>query len=165
MSGFGSMPADPSIGPAPGESGGLQFGWMRRLWPVLRPHTTLLVFSSVVAVLALGLQVAVPAIVGRTVDQAIDSTQSALEPFLVALVVIAFVRAALMAIYRYSLARMAFTIEADLRKTLYRHYTRLSHAFFDRMQTGQLISRAQADVRSVQLFFAVAPLILSLIHI
>ncbi len=159
MSGFGSMPADPSIGPAPGESGGLQFGWMRRLWPVLRPHTTLLVFSSVIAVLALGLQVAVPAIVGRTVDQAIDSTQSALEPFLVALVVIAFVRAALMAVYRYSLARMAFTIEADLRKTLYRHYTRLSHAFFDRMQTGQLISRAQADVRSVQLFFAVAPLI------
>jgi ATP-binding cassette subfamily B protein len=46
---------------------------------------------------------------------------------------------------------------------MYRHYTRLSHAFFDRMQTGELISRAQSDVRAVQLFFAVAPLIASAI--
>ena len=159
MTGLGGVPADPSLGPAPGESGGLKLGWMRRLWPILRPHTALLVLSSLLAVVALSLQVAVPAIVGRTVDQAIVGSESTLEPFLVALVVIAFVRAALMALYRYSLGRMAFSIEADLRKTLYRHYTRLSHAFFDRMQTGQLISRAQADVRSVQLFFAVAPLI------
>jgi len=153
------MPADPSIGPAPGQSGGLRLGWMRRLWPILKPHTALLVISFAIAIVALALQVAVPAIVGRTVDEAIDSTESPLQPFLVALVVIAFVRAVLMALYRYSLARMAFSIEADLRTTLYRHYTRLSHSFFDRMQTGQLISRAQADVRSVQLYFAVAPLI------
>ncbi len=66
-----------------------------------------------------------------------------------------------MAVYRYGLYRMAYSVEADLRTTMYRHYTRLSHSFFDRMQTGQLISRAQADVRAVQLFFAVAPLIAS----
>ncbi len=159
MSGLGAVPADPSIGPAPGESGGLKMGWIRRLWPILRPHTGVLVVSLVVAVAALVLQVAVPAIVGRTVDKAIQTTESELAPFLWALVVIAFVRAALQALYRYGLYRIAYSIEADLRTTLYRHYTRLSHAFFDRMQTGQLISRAQADVRSVQLFFAVAPLI------
>ena len=76
-----------------------------------------------------------------------------------ALTVIAVARGALMALYRYGLYRMAYGIEADLRRTMFRHYTGLSHSFFDRMQTGQLISRAQADVRAVQLFFAVAPLI------
>ncbi len=129
------------------------------MWPVLRPHRPLVAGSFLIAVLALGLQVAVPAIVGRTIDDAIATDDSPLEPFLVALVVVAFVRGALMAVYRYGLYRMAYSIEADLRITMYRHYTRLSHAFFDRMQTGQLISRAQSDVRAVQLFFAVAPLI------
>ena len=46
---------------------------------------------------------------------------------------------------------MAYNFEYDLRNLLYEHFTKMSFAFFDRVQTGQLISRANSDIRSVQM--------------
>jgi ATP-binding cassette subfamily B protein len=129
------------------------------MWPLLRPHSGSLVGSSLLAVLTLVLQVAVPALVGTTIDAAIADGSEPLGPFLTALVAIGLARGLLTALYRYGLFRMAYGVEADLRTTLYRRYVQLSHSFYDRTQTGQLISRAQADVRAVQMFFTVAPLI------
>jgi ATP-binding cassette subfamily B protein len=60
--------------------------------------------------------------------------------------------------YRYGLFRLAFEIEYDLRQLLYRHLTRLSFSFYDRVQSGQIISRANSDIRSVQMVAAFAPL-------
>jgi ATP-binding cassette subfamily B protein len=139
--------------------GGLDLGWIRRMWPVLRPHRRSVAVALSLGLAALLLQVAVPALVGRTISDAVATTSSPLTPYLVALTAVAIARGILSVLYRYGLYRMAFEVEADLRTTLYRHYTTLSHSFFDRMQSGQLISRAQADVRAVQIYFAVAPLI------
>ena len=60
---------------------------------------------------------------------------------------------------RYLLFRTAYEIENDLRVLIYGHLTRLSFSFYDRVQSGQLISRANSDIRSVQMFLAFAPLI------
>lgn len=138
---------------------GLRLGWIRRLWPILRPQRRLVLTSFLLGVAALIIQVAVPTIVGTAIDQSIASTGQRLEPYLVVLAVLALARAALSVIYRFGLYRMAYRVEYDLRTLLYRHYSGLSFSFFDRVQTGQLISRAQSDVRSVQLYLAVAPLI------
>jgi ATP-binding cassette subfamily B protein len=140
-------------------SEGLQLGWIRRLWPILRPHRRLVITSFGVALVALAIQVAVPTIVGTTIDRAISSDQDPLGPFLVGLTVLALFRGALVVWYRYGLYRMAYQIEFDLRTLLYEHLSGLSFSYFDRVQSGQLISRGQSDVRSVQLFLAVAPLI------
>ena len=40
---------------------------------------------------------------------------------------------------------------------MYRHLTRMSFGFYDRVQSGQLISRANSDIRSVQMFLAFGP--------
>ena len=40
----------------------------------------------------------------------------------------------------------------DLRNAIYDHLQRLSYAYHDRQQTGQLMSRATADVESVRMF-------------
>ena len=55
---------------------------------------------------------------------------------------------------------MAYNFEFDLRNLLYEHFTKMSFSFFDRVQTGQLISRANSDIRSVQMYTTFAPLIL-----
>jgi len=138
---------------------GLRLGWIRRLWPILRPQRRLVITSFLLGVAALIIQVAVPTIVGTAIDQSIASTGQRLEPYLVVLAVLALARAVLSVIYRFGLYRMAYRVEYDLRTLLFRHYTGLSFGFFDRVQTGQLISRAQSDVRSVQMYLAVAPLI------
>ena len=160
LTGVGGAP-----GPPVAVTEGLELGWIRRLWPILRPHGRSVALSFVIALVALAIQVAVPTIVGRTIDNAItpgpggSAPTSALQPFLIALTVLAVARGLLVVVYRYGLYRMAYQIELDLRTMLYKHLSGLSFSFFDRVQSGQLISRAQSDVRAVQLFLAVAPLV------
>src|SRR3954468_16818489 len=48
--------------------------------------------------------------------------------------------------------RVSLAIEFDLRNLMYRHLQSLELAFFDRQQTGQLMSRATVDLQSVRFF-------------
>ena len=48
--------------------------------------------------------------------------------------------------------RISLAVEVDLRETLYGQLQRLELGFFDRQQTGQLMSRATVDLQSVRFF-------------
>ena len=48
--------------------------------------------------------------------------------------------------------KQALGIEKDMRESLYAHLLRLSFGFYDRHQTGQLMSRATVDLQSVRFF-------------
>ena len=48
--------------------------------------------------------------------------------------------------------RQALGIEKDMRESLYAHLLRLSFGFYDKHQTGQLMSRATVDLQSVRFF-------------
>jgi ATP-binding cassette subfamily B protein len=61
---------------------------------------------------------------------------------------------------RYFLMRTAYSIEFDLRNIIYTHLSRMSFPFYDRVQSGQLISRANSDIRSVQMYLTFAPSIM-----
>jgi ABC-type multidrug transport system fused ATPase/permease subunit len=61
-------------------------------------------------------------------------------------------RALLMLGRRFISGRQALGVEFDLRSGLYAHLLRLSFGFYDRHQTGQLMSRATVDVQSVRFF-------------
>ena len=63
-------------------------------------------------------------------------------------------------ISRQYVYRTAYNVEADLRALMYNHLTWLSFSFYDRVQSGQLISRSNSDIRSVQMYSTFAPLIL-----
>jgi ATP-binding cassette subfamily B protein len=58
------------------------------------------------------------------------------------------------------LARAAAKIDYDLRNIMYGQLTGLSFPFYDRVRTGQLISRANSDIRAVQLYLSFAPYLL-----
>jgi ATP-binding cassette subfamily B protein len=133
-------------------------GWMRRVWPVVAAHRLLLVWSLGMALIALLANVAVPAVMQAGINDGLVDRTSDLEPFVVALVVLGLLRGITGAAYRYGLYRMAYLIETDLRAIVYEHLTLLSFAFYDRIQSGQVISRANSDIRSVQMFLAFAPL-------
>jgi ABC-type multidrug transport system fused ATPase/permease subunit len=63
----------------------------------------------------------------------------------------------------YLNAYMAQRLAYRLRHRLYEHLQRLSFAYHDRAQTGELMSRATADIETVRLFFHFGlPTILSL---
>jgi len=48
--------------------------------------------------------------------------------------------------------RISLGIEYDLREMIYAHLQRLELGFFDRQQTGQLMSRATVDLQAVRFF-------------
>jgi len=43
---------------------------------------------------------------------------------------------------------------------MFRHFAAMSHGFYDKVQTGQLVSRANSDIRAVQMLLAFAPFML-----
>jgi ABC-type multidrug transport system fused ATPase/permease subunit len=63
-------------------------------------------------------------------------------------------RFVLMTVRRLVSGSMAVSIEYDLRNVAYSHLQRLSFSFFDHNQTGQLMSRATADVGTVRIFLS-----------
>jgi ATP-binding cassette subfamily B protein len=69
-----------------------------------------------------------------------------------AIVLLGLVSAVLMSGRRLISGKQALDVEMDLRQGLYSHFVRLSFGFYDRNQTGQLMSRATVDLQGVRFF-------------
>ncbi len=128
------------------------------MWPVITAHNALLWTSVVAALVAMAAQVAVPAVTAEAIDNAVVAETDSLTPYVWTLVALGVARGLMALYYRYGLFKLAYDIEYDLRQLLYRHLTRLSFSFYDRVQSGQIISRANSDIRSVQMVIAFTPL-------
>ena len=119
----------------------------------LRPYRWSLVVSTALAVGAQFAGMTIPWITGKVIDDAIPERDGQLLGFLVALVVVfGLLKAVLMLGRRLIAGRQALGVEYDIRNRLYSHLLRLSFRFFDRFQTGQLMSRATADLQHVRFF-------------
>jgi ATP-binding cassette subfamily B protein len=106
---------------------------------------------------ALLVQVQIP----REVGAAISSVSTAsLSRYAVIIGILIVIRELANYIGRRCLLTTAYTFEYDLRNILYRHYMGLSFSFYDKVHTGELISRANSDVRAVQQYLVSAPTVL-----
>jgi len=143
--------------PSPGLHPDRSLGWLRRILPVVATYKAAFAFSVTAGLVSVAATAAVPVVIGRGVDAA--AAGDALRPWVVALAALAGTRFVLGFAYRYGLFRTAHCIEADLRNLVYERLTELSFSYWDRTQTGQVISRANSDIRSIQLLFAFGPLV------
>jgi ATP-binding cassette subfamily B protein len=151
--------------------------------PIVLAHKNIVLTGLGSALVTILLQLAIPRLVGMAIDKAVvpvfarnlapelarqrgipvDTLLAripeahSLMPFVWLLLAIAVLRFGIGFVYRYNLQRTGFAIEYDLRNLMYRKFSTLSFSYFDRMQSGQLISRANSDIRSVQMFLSFAP--------
>ena len=125
--------------------------------PILRSHAWMVIAGLGCAALTLALQIAIPRITMDAIDKALVAQTHNLTPYVTAIAILAVVRFGLGYVYRLNLQRTALAIEYDLRNEVFTQFGRLSFSYFDKVQTGQLISRANSDIRSVQMFLAFAP--------
>ena len=124
-----------------------------RLLGFLRPYKLSLIVSIVLAVGSQGAQIALIWITKDVIDGALTPhDRRQLWLFVAAIVALGVVRAVLMAARRLISGRQALAVEMDLRQGLYSHLVRLSFGFYDRHQTGQLMSRATVDLQGVRFF-------------
>ena len=92
-------------------------------------------------------------LVGEAIEGIEEQRGTDTLAWVVALImVVGVIKAALMVGRRIISGRQALGIEKDMREGLYGHLLRLSFGFYDRHQTGQLMSRATVDLQSVRFF-------------
>jgi ABC-type multidrug transport system fused ATPase/permease subunit len=128
---------------------------MRRLFTLARPYRTALWLSIILALAGQVFDLAVPWLTGGLIDTAIQPRNlHRLEVYIALILGAAVLQLIFMYARRMVAGRMAVDIEYDLRNRVYAHLQRLSFGFFDHHQTGQLMSRATADVGAVRIFLA-----------
>jgi ATP-binding cassette subfamily B protein len=123
-----------------------------RLLGFLRPYK----WSMLVSVLlAVGQQAAglIGVFLTGSVAAALVHRQRHELPWLVAAILgLGVIRAAMMSGRRLIAGKQALYVEMDIRTAIYAKLVRLSFGFYDRHQTGQLMSRATVDLQGVRFF-------------
>ena len=134
--------------------------WLRRALPIMRAHKGIFITSLTLSFIGLILQVQIPNLLNHAISNSIEKHTVGLSYYVWWIVGLGVVGGILGYIARLFLFETAYDIEYDLRNIIYEHLTRMSFSFYDRVQSGQLISRANSDIRSVQMSMTIAPLIL-----
>ncbi len=130
-----------------------RLGTFVRLLAFLRPYRWSLGVSIALAVASQAAGFVIPWLTGEIINEALlDGDEQRLWTLVGLIVVFGALKALFMVGRRLISGRQALGVEFDLRNALYGHLLRLSYGFFDRNQTGQLMSRATVDLQNVRFF-------------
>jgi ABC-type multidrug transport system fused ATPase/permease subunit len=123
-----------------------------RLLGFLGPYKVSLAGSMALAFGAQAIQIVAMLLSGAAIGAITDKNEHRLYVIIAVLVSLGIVRAALMVGRRFIAGNQALGVEYDLRMRVYSKLVRLPFSFYDRHQTGQLMSRATVDLTSVRFF-------------
>jgi ATP-binding cassette, subfamily B, bacterial len=134
--------------------------WLGRARPIVLSHKRTLLTALGLSFVALLLQVQIPNLLNHAVTNSLERHTVPLSHYTWLVLGLAVAAGISAYVSRLFLMRTAYAMEFDLRNMLYVHLTRMEFGFYDRVQTGQLISRANSDIRSVQMYLTFGPAIL-----
>ena len=126
---------------------------VRRALAYLRGYRPEAVGAVVALLLVAAANLATPQLIRVAIDVGFTQARpSALAEAVVGLVVLAFVRGLFTFLQGYLAERASQGVAYDLRDALFAQIQRLSFSYYDRAQTGQLVTRATNDVEQVRTF-------------
>ena len=127
---------------------------LRKLLAFIRPYRRYFTLAMVGVLVASGLGLVFPRIMGSLVDSALVPTvadnASTLDSIALLLLGVFFAQGAFNYLRIYYLSAMGEGIVADLRSHVYAHIMTLPVKFFDARKTGEITSRLTSDVSVVQ---------------
>jgi len=124
-----------------------------RLLGFLGPYKWSLAVSIVLAAASQAAAIALIRVTQSIIDKGIRPGDQEVVWILVGVIAaLGLVKALLMVGRRFISGKQALGVEFDMRNALYGHLLKLSFGFYDRHQTGQLMSRATVDLQSVRFF-------------
>ncbi len=133
--------------------------WWRRILPVITAHRISFFVAIALSFVSLVFQTMIPKMLNSSIDEALVHHTASLHSNVLKVIAIGLLAGITGIVSRRYVFSTAYNVEADLRSLIYEHLTWLSFSFYDRVQSGQLISRANSDIRSVQMYSTFAPLI------
>jgi ATP-binding cassette subfamily B protein len=134
--------------------------WWRRILPIIASHRLTFITAIALSFVSLVFQTLVPNMLNGAIHNVLTKNSGALHTDVVHILIVGVIAGITGIISRQYVYHTAYNVEADLRTLIYEHLTWLSFTFYDRVQSGQLISRANSDIRSVQMYSTFAPLII-----
>jgi ATP-binding cassette subfamily B protein len=134
--------------------------WLRRALPVALAHRWLLLTSLGLSLAGLLIQVQIPNLVRLGIDDALIAKTASLQRYFWLIALFAVGQGAINYLARRYLLKTAYEVEYDLRNIMYQHLVRMPFGFYDRVQSGELMSRSSSDIRAVQMYLTFGPSIL-----
>jgi ABC-type multidrug transport system fused ATPase/permease subunit len=124
----------------------------RRLLGFLGPYRRGVTWSFALAGGALGGTVLIPYLTGVAINAIRAHHHHELILLALAILGAGLVRLVLSVLRRLIAGQVSLGVEMDMRTAMYNRLQQLELSFFDRQQTGQLMSRATVDLQSVRFF-------------
>ena len=130
---------------------GKSLGPLRALWPFLAPYRRTLAAALAMLALAALFTLVLPLAARRVIDLGFDAGQAdKVDQYFAALIGVAGALAAATALRFYFVTRLGERVIADVRAAIYDRVIVKSPAFFERLQTGEVLSRLTTDVTVIQ---------------
>ena len=128
---------------------------LKRLLGYMKKHWFFLMLALLSLAINRILIMAVPEISQRAIDTAIEGHRRGyLGVLALSIVAVTILRGVFHFVQEYSLQYAAQKAIYDIRNAMYDHLQRLPFSFYDKSQTGQLVSRATGDIDSLRRFFS-----------
>lgn len=150
------LPRSPDAGDA-----GPPTSWAARLRPYVRRHRRMLVASVAWSCVWVAAIVALPLVQQLIVDDAVVTDRRPVLPLLLLLVALGLARFATSTIWRLYAGTMGLRVQHDVRDDIYDILQRLDLSGHAQLQSGQLVSRANTDLRFVYMLLSWLPLVVS----
>ncbi|MDX5401717.1 MAG: ATP-binding cassette domain-containing protein, partial [Rhodobacterales bacterium] len=113
--------------------------------PFVRPYRGLAGLALVALILTAGISLILPLAVRRVVDGFNTGTTALLDQYFLAALVIAALLALGTGLRYYLVTRLGERVVADIRRALFDRVLGMSPAFFERILTGEVLSRITTD--------------------
>lgn len=122
-----------------------EIGALRGLWPFLKPYRGLIAAACAALVLTAVVSLVMPLAVRRVVDNYEHGQGALLDQYFAASMLIALLLATGTAARYYLVTRLGERVVADIRKSVFDRMISMSPAFFERVMTGEVLSRITTD--------------------
>ena len=123
----------------------------KRLFSYIKPYTGRLVMAMLCAILAAGANLYVPWLIKGVIDQVLaDKDMMMLNLIAVSIVVAFFLRGVFLYGQHYLMSYIAQKIVVDVRDAIYRKLQKLPISYFEKRQTGTVMSYVTNDVAAMQ---------------
>lgn len=128
---------------------------MVRLLRFLIPHREFVASLIFLNVLLSAVLTVAPLVIKTIVDEVIGrQRQQLLVPYLGLLLLVTTVRTITVYFYSYRQNKLGQLVMTDVRTALYKKLLALPYSFYDKEQTGRLMSRVSSDVESTRIFLS-----------
>ena len=122
-----------------------KIGALASLWPFVKPYRVLMVLALGALCLTAGVSLILPIAVRRVVDGFETSAVRLLDGYFLAALAIAGLLAVGTGLRYYFVTRLGERVVADIRKAVFDRVIGMSPAFYEKIMTGEVLSRITTD--------------------